>query len=59
MEQYKIDVTYTKLNADGDTITKVMFFVVSANSLEEAHSLVQESAISYIDRVSGSLVSVE
>jgi hypothetical protein len=59
MNQYKVNVTYTRLNSDNDTVTKIMPFVVTANSLEEARNLVQESAISYIDKVSGSLVSVE
>jgi hypothetical protein len=59
MNQYKINVTYTKLNTDGDTITRVMPFVVSANSLEEAHTLVQESAMPYINNVNGTFVSVE
>ena len=59
MNQYKINVTYTRLNTDGDTVTKVMPFVVSANSLEEARTLVQESAAPYINNVSGTFVSAE
>lgn len=59
MNQYKINVTYTRLNTDGDTITKVMPFVVSANSLEEARTLVQESAMPYINNVNGTFVSTE
>jgi hypothetical protein len=59
MNQYKINVTYTKLNTDGDTVTKVMPFVVTANSLEEARTLVQESSASYISKVNGTFVSAE
>ena len=59
MNQYKINVTYTRLNTDGDTVTKIMPFVVSANSLEEARALVQESATPYINNVSGTFVSAE
>jgi hypothetical protein len=58
MNQYKINITYTKLNTDGDTVTKVMSFVTSANSLEEARSLVQETAMSYINRANGIFISV-
>ena len=59
MNQYKINVTYTKLNTDGDTVTRVMPFVVTANSLEEARTLVQESAMPYINNVNGTFVSAE
>ena len=59
MNQYKINVTYTRLNTDGDTVTRVMPFVVTANSLEEARTLVQESAMPYINNVNGTFVSVE
>ena len=45
MNQYKINITYTKLNTDGDTVTKVMSFVSSANSLQEARVIVQETAM--------------
>jgi hypothetical protein len=58
MNQYKINITYTKLNTDGDTVTKVMSFVSSANSLQEARVIVQETAMAYIERVNGSFISV-
>jgi hypothetical protein len=58
MEQYKVNVTYTRLNRDNDTVTKVMSFVTPADSLEEAYTIVQEIAMPYINKVSGSLVSV-
>lgn len=58
MNQYKIDVTYTRLDADGNTATRTMSFVAPANSLEEAYTIVQEIAMPYINKVSGSLVSV-
>jgi hypothetical protein len=58
MNQYKINITYTKLNTDGDTVTKVMSFVSSANSLQEARVIVQETAMSYINRANGIFISV-
>ena len=58
MNQYKIDVTYTRLDVNENTVTKVVSFVTSANSLEEARSLVQETAISYINRANGTFISV-
>jgi hypothetical protein len=58
MNQYKINITYTKLNTDGDTVTKVMSFVSSANSLQEARVIVQETAMAYIERVNGTFISV-
>ena len=58
MNQYKINITYTKLNTDGDTVTKVMSFVSSANSLQEARVIVQETAMAYIERVNGAFISV-
>ena len=58
MNQYKINITYTKLNTDGDTVTKVMSFVSSANSLQEARVIVQETAMAYIERVNGAFTSV-
>jgi hypothetical protein len=59
MEQYKVNVTYTRLNRDNDTVTKVMSFVTPADSLEEAYTIVQEIAMPYINKVSGSLISVD
>lgn len=59
MNQYKIVVTYSSLDSDSNLINKTMPFVVTANSLEEARTLVQEAATVYINRVSGALVSVE
>ena len=58
MNQYKINITYTKLNTDGDTVTKVMSFVSSANSLQEARVIVQETAMCYINRANGTFISV-
>ena len=58
MNQYKINITYTKLNTDRDTVTKVMSFVSSANSLQEARVIVQETAMAYIERVNGTFISV-
>jgi len=59
MEQYKVNVTYTRLNRDNDMVTKVMSFVTPADSLEEAYTIVQEIAMPYINKVSGSLISVD
>jgi hypothetical protein len=59
MEQYKVNVTYTRLNRDNDTVTKVMSFVTPADSLEEAYTIVQETAMPYINKVSGSLISID
>ena len=58
MNQYKIDATYTRLNADGNTVTRTMYFVTSANSLEEARSLTEEIAATYINKINGSLISM-
>ena len=58
MNQYKIDITYTRLDINKNTVTRTMSFVTPANSLQEARSLVQETAATHINRVSGSLVSV-
>lgn len=58
MNQYKINVTYTRLDANGNIVTRTMSFVTSANSLEEARNLVQETAATHINRISGSLISV-
>ena len=58
MNQYKIDITYTRLDINKNTVTRTMSFVTPANSLQEARSLVQETATTHINRVSGSLVSV-
>jgi hypothetical protein len=59
MNQYKVNVTYTRLDANENTLTKLMSFVTSANSLEEARADVQEKAMPFINRVNGTLVSVE
>jgi len=59
MEQYKVNVTYTRLNRDNDMVTKVMSFVTPADSLEEAYTIVQETAMPYINKVSGSLISID
>ena len=40
-------------------VTKVMSFVTPADSLEEAYTIVQEIAMPYINKVSGSLISVD
>jgi hypothetical protein len=58
MNQYKIEVTYTKINNEGNTVTKVMPFIMTANSLEEARTSVQETALTYINKVNGTIISV-
>jgi hypothetical protein len=59
MNKYEIKVTYSLLDSNENTITKIMGFLSSGNSLEEARNLVQEAAMLYINRVSGSLISVD
>lgn len=59
MNRYKIEVTYSIVDSNGDIIMKKMPFLVPANSLEEARTNVQETALVYINKVNGALVSVE
>ena len=58
MNKYEIKVTYSLLDNDENTITKIMGFLSSGNSLEVARNLVQEAAMLYINRVSGTLISI-
>ena len=58
MTQYTINVTYTKVNSEGNTVTAVMPFLASANSLEEARTSVQETAMNFISKVNGTIISV-
>ena len=59
MNQYKIIVTYTITDPDGNAITKQMHFVVPANSIEEARIAGQEVATPFINKVNGTFVSAE
>jgi hypothetical protein len=58
MNQYKIEVTYTKVNNEGNTITIVMPFITTSNSLEEAKISTQEIALTYISKVNGTITSI-
>ena len=58
MTQYTINVTYTKTDNSGNIITKVMPFLASANSLEEARTSVQETAMNFVSKVNGTIISV-
>jgi len=59
MNKYEIKVTYTKLNSNNETVTKVMAFLVTAESLEDAQLSVQETAMTFINRVNGTFISAE
>ena len=59
MNQYKIVVTFSALDTNNNTVNRKMPFVVSANSLEEARSLVQEEAAKYVSKVNGTILTVE
>jgi hypothetical protein len=58
MQQYKIEVTYTRLDNEGSTITKTMPFVITSSTLEEARISVQEIATNYVSKVNGTIVSI-
>jgi hypothetical protein len=59
MNKYEIKVTYTKLNSNNETVTKVMAFLVTSESLEDARLSVQETAMTFINRVNGTFISAE
>ena len=58
MNKYEIKVTYSLLDNDENTITKIMKFLSPGNSLEEARISTQETAMLFINRVNGTLISV-
>ena len=58
MNKYKIKVTYSLLDNDENTVTKTMEFLSPGNSLEEARISTQETAMLFINRVNGTLISV-
>ena len=58
MSQYKIEVTYTKIDNSGNVIEKVMPFLTSANSIEEARISVQQIAESFVNKVNGTIISI-
>ena len=58
MQQYKIEVTYTRLDNEGSTIIKTMPFVTTSPTLEEARISVQEVATNYVSKVNGTIVSI-
>lgn len=58
MNKYEIKVTYSLLDNDENTITKIMEFLSSGNSLEEARISTQETAMLFINRVNGTLISI-
>ena len=58
MQQYKIEVTYTRLDNEGSTIIKTMSFVTTSPTLEEARISVQEVATNYVSKVNGTIVSI-
>jgi hypothetical protein len=59
MNKYEIKVTYSLLDNDENTITKIMRFLSSGNSLEEARISTQETAMLFINRVNGTLISID
>lgn len=59
MNKYEIKVTYTKLNSSNETVTKVMAFLVTSESLEAARLSVQETAMTFINKVNGTFISAE
>ena len=58
MNKYEIKVTYSLLDNDENTITKIMRFLSSSNSLEEARISTQETAMLFINKVNGTLISI-
>lgn len=59
MNEYKVIITYSVTNPDGNTVAKQMHFVVPANSIEEARIAGQEAATPFINKVNGTFVSAE
>ena len=58
MNKYEIKVTYILLDNEENTITKIMTFLSPGNTLEEARNATQETAMSYINKLNGTLVSI-
>lgn len=58
MNKYEIKVTYSLLDNEENTITKIMTFLSPGNTLEEARISTQETAMKYINKVNGTLVSI-
>ena len=58
MNKYEIKVTYSLLDDEENTITKIMTFLSPGNTLEEARISTQETAMKYINKVNGTLVSI-
>ena len=58
MNKYEIKVTYSLLDNEENTITKIMTFLSPFNTLEEARDATQETAMSYINKLNGTLVSI-
>ena len=59
MNKYEIKVTYSLLDNDENTITKIMSFLSPGNSLEEARISTQETAMLFINRVNGTLILID
>lgn len=59
MNRYKIIVSYSVVDSNGNTVVRQMPFVVPGNSIEEAKASIQEPALVYINKVKGTLISVE
>jgi hypothetical protein len=59
MNKYEIKVTYSLLDNDENTITKIINFLSSGNSLEEARISTQETAMLFINRVNGTLILID
>lgn len=58
MNKYEIKVTYNVLDNEENTITKIMTFLSSGSSLEEARTATQETAMLHVNKVNGTLVSI-
>ena len=58
MNKYEIKVTYSVLDNEENTITKTMTFLSVGNSLEEARISTQETAMTHINKVNGTLISI-
>mgnify|MGYP000043843946 FL=1 len=59
MNKYEIKVTYSLLDNEENTITKIRSFLSSGNSLEEARISTQETAMLFINRVNGTLILID
>lgn len=58
MNKYEIKVTYSVLDNEENTIIKTMTFLSPGNTLEEARISTQETAMTHINKVNGTLVSI-